>query len=745
MLAKKITSIQVSTKAWLILVLLSAVLAVPGFGQTKIKGIVKDVHGFVQADVLIYLEGRFDETTSDSTGYFELNSDIAQGEVAMLIGHKGDYLDIFEAITIDGPEVAVEIFFTQKTYELNTVTVKAKRNVEKEFMQLKSIQTLDAIFSSSDGNVLSSINTLPGANQVGETGELSVRGGAGYETRYFVDGMLLRQYLGSSAPGTGGSFRLPASMFKQFQLNTGGYSAEYGQALSSVLLMETQDLPSLYNEGVFVSPFFASAQVRTAIDDNTSLEADFSYVNFALINDLLPTDDPNRRLVQGPETVEGNAFFKKKLKNGGFFKSLNYASRSQVSLEDVDINQLDRKLQFHVDNDNIYTLNTLSYPLGEWNIKGAFAAGYDKTKIVIDTLANDESDRYGAFQPTEREWNAHLKLRAVRPIWSNLTLNIGTESFWTHSQFEIDQEQANISEILTAVYAESSIRFGRLNVISGSRLEYSNLLGEFNFAPRMNVTLNLPRKWILSYSSGKFFQTPQSDHLLWGTDNITFAKAQHHIIGVEKKFHEKQSLKVEAYDKRYTGLIKIIDDEYTSEGHGSTRGFEILWMDRKTFNNIDYWCNYAYTDAKRDHLDYLRSVQPEFASKHQASMVLYKNFPKISTIIGTSYTYQSGRPYYNPNRTAEAFLSDLTPDYHFTKINIAHSFNAGNNSVILVVTLDNLLGRRAIYNYEYATSDPTFRRPITPLFRRFLFVGGFLNFGTSKDSKKVREILRNRQ
>lgn len=713
--------------------------------QVSIEGYVKNVHGFPEANAFVYIEGTFDETVTDSTGYFELSTESEMGALIMLIAHKKDYLDAFEPITVSTAEMEVEVVFSQKIYDLELVTVTAKKTIEKEFMQVQSIQTLEAILSSSDGNLLSSMNTLPGAQQVGETGELSVRGGAGHETSFFVDGMLLRQYLSSSTPGTGGRMRFSADLFQSFQLNTGGYSAEYGQALSSILLMETKDLPTQFNEGFFISPFFLSSQTKTSLSKTASLESDVSYTNFSFISKLLKTDDPDKSLFGGPETIEGNLFFKKKLKDGGYFKSFLYGTKSKIGFADRDINRENGQIRYNLDNDNIYTTSSYKKQIKGWNVLGAISLGYDRENIGIDSVAKAEDILHGSFFTGETEWTGHAKVKAAKQFGNSVLLNVGSESFYSDKSITYRNLSAHLQELIWASYLEGSIRLSRrANLSLGTRFEYSTLLKKSSLSPRVNLTVNLGNNYTLNVAGGEFYQTPQYRYLTVDPAALKFQKSRHAILGLEKRFSRDQYLKFDLFHKRYDQLIQFNGNGVESTGHGYTRGFEILWKDQESIRSVEYHINYSLTDTKRKYLDYPIAAQPIFVSKHQGSLVVFKSFTKISTLVGTSYTYQSGRPFYNPNRTEAEFLADRTKDFHIAKVNIAYSFNMGDHSAILVVSLDNVIGNQQVYGYEYAAIDPTFRREITPLYRRFLFVGGFLNLGTSKDSKKMKELLRER-
>ncbi|MDA0196641.1 MAG: TonB-dependent receptor plug domain-containing protein [Bacteroidetes bacterium] len=86
------------------------------------------------------------------------------------------------------------------------------------------------------------VQTLPGATTVGESGRLFVRGGDADETNIYIDGLLVPTPYFSNSPNVGTSGRINPFLFSGAVFSTGGYSAEYGQALSSVLLLNTRNI-----------------------------------------------------------------------------------------------------------------------------------------------------------------------------------------------------------------------------------------------------------------------------------------------------------------------------------------------------------------------------------------------------------------------------------------------------------------------------------------------------------------------
>jgi hypothetical protein len=94
--------------------------------------------------------------------------------------------------------------------------------------------------ASANGDVTGALKTLPGAQQVGESEGLFVRGGTAAETKYFIDGTLVNNFFQGGAPNIAGYGRFSPFLFKGTVFSTGGYSALYGQALSSALILESK-------------------------------------------------------------------------------------------------------------------------------------------------------------------------------------------------------------------------------------------------------------------------------------------------------------------------------------------------------------------------------------------------------------------------------------------------------------------------------------------------------------------------
>jgi vitamin B12 transporter len=293
------------------------------------------------------------------------------------------------------------------------------------------------------------------------------------------------------------------------------------------------------------------------------------------------------------------------------------------------------------------------------------------------------------------------------------------------------------SENYEAIFTETNFSITqKWSARAGLRAETSSLTDEIKVSPRLAAFYTIAPKNKLTFSFGQFYQQPISD-FLWISKKLKLQQADHYIIGYQKET-STTIFRAEAYRKNYFNLIQTLTDT-TSTGKGYAQGVELFWKETGRIKNFDYWLSYSYLDTKRQYLNYPKAVQPNFAAAHNFVVVTNYFVNKIPLNIGFTYSYSSGRPYYNPNKPNSEFMTDFTPAYHNTGMTIAYLSTFFKAKSVLAFSVSNLLGNEQIFSYRYA-NDLT-REAITPLARRFFFLGLFLNWGVDKRSKTINDLL----
>ncbi|MCB9333657.1 MAG: Plug domain-containing protein [Lewinellaceae bacterium] len=186
-----------------------------------------------------------------------------------------------------------------------------------------------ALTASATADIAGAITTLPGTTRNGESGQILVRGGAAYETRTFIDGLYVQNPYNSSVPNVPARNRFSPFLFKGAQFSTGGYSAEYGQALSSALILHTEDLAPETTTGLSLMSV-GLGLAHTQRWERSSMSVSGSYTNLAPYFALIPQNiDWEAPLQSGG----GELIYRQKTSDAGMFKLYSSVNRSWMELQ----------------------------------------------------------------------------------------------------------------------------------------------------------------------------------------------------------------------------------------------------------------------------------------------------------------------------------------------------------------------------------------------------------------------------
>ncbi|MFX6827061.1 hypothetical protein ABTH45_19320, partial [Acinetobacter baumannii] len=91
------------------------------------------------------------------------------------------------------------------------------------------LKALDiATTAGANADISATIQTLPGAQRVGEQEGLFIRGGSAEEAKIIIDGTVVNNFFYSSVPGIAQRGRFSPFLFNGTVFSSGGYSAVYG-------------------------------------------------------------------------------------------------------------------------------------------------------------------------------------------------------------------------------------------------------------------------------------------------------------------------------------------------------------------------------------------------------------------------------------------------------------------------------------------------------------------------------------
>jgi hypothetical protein len=745
------------TKITLILILI--LFSGKAFSQSVISGKVFSKKSPLPG-ASITLKDTYDGTTSDSSGLFRFTTS-EKGDFILLISAVG-YKPFEQKLTLPGNLVALDVNLKEEVTELNAVIVSAGTFEAGDKKRAAVMSSLDiATTAGSNADISAALKTLPGTQQVGEQEGLFVRGGAGYETKQYIDGNLVNNPYGASVPDIASRGRFSPFLFKGTVFSTGGYSALYGQALSSVLLLESIDLPEKSEIDASFSPIVLGLGTQQlAKNKKSSYGFSYNYVNVGLYFAAVKQTPDYFKM---PVFHSGDANFRIKTKNGGMIKYYTTFSLSNLGLRRPDIDSSYLKDAFSLKNSNWY--NNLSYKenLGKgWKMTlgASFSTNLDKIKQEVQDAANQPKQ----FLPAVYWMNnknftlnnlQNLTLgRAVfeKRIKGLSAVRFGSEYWHMDYRPTYNNSAYKLVDNYSAVFAETSIYLSKdLAAQVGGRFEHSSIINKSDIAPRISLAYKTSKTAQFSLAYGVFYQKPEAQQL-YASSAMGFTKATHYIMSFQK-VNVDRIFRTEAYYKKYDDLIKQVPVSSSSiinnnSGSGYAKGVDLFFRDKKTFKNLDYWVSYSFIDTKRDYNNYPDLLQPNFAANHTASIVTKRFFTEIKSGFNLTYSWASGRPYYN-------ILTDVSNKYYIaergkTKSYSNLSFSAEwvpsvgkenpKSFIVWFASINNLLGTDNVYGYNYSYNGMN-RQPVTPTARRFYFIGCFISWGVDRTQDAINNNL----
>ena len=144
-------------------------------------------------------------------------------------------------------------------------------------------------------------------------------------------------------------------------------------------------------------------------------------------------------------------------------------------------------------------------------------------------------------------------------------------------------------------------------------------------------------------------------------------------------------------------------------------------------------------------------MQPNFAANHTASLVVKKFVTSLKTQFNGSYTFATGRPYYNirydqPSKSYKIFDQGKTINYNSLSFSVNYLPNINKTGAskfsVLVLSVTNVLGSRQVFGYNYSYNG-LHKEAVTPASSagRFFFLGYFLSFGVDRTEDVINNNL----
>lgn len=694
-------------------------------GQSILAGKIVDKEGKAIQGASISIKDTYDGATSSAEGLFKFQT-AEQGPQQIVVQYLG-FKTVTQNIDLTKDNTNLKFILLEDGNVLEAVTITAgafDASDEKKAVMLKPMDIVTT--ASAGGDIYGALSTLPGTQTVGEEGKLFVRGGDAYEARTHIDGLQVESPYQSRMQGIPTKGRFSPLLFSGTMFSTGGYSAEYGQALSSVLLLKTDGMPAenKFNVNLYTLGFGVSGTKKL---DNTAYIAALDYTNLGPYYNVV---SQNADWIKSPQTISGTLNVIHKTRSGGLSKTLfSYNDdRSELNYPYYGYDQ--PSVAVSLINNNLFIKHTYVNSISEHTkMDVGLAFSFDRNYLSLDTIAIDD----GLF-------SGQVKLKFVTWLSGKVNLSYGGDLIYKNFKEDIQLRQTaaalKYNDFQNTLFSELDYALSsKLALRIGFRGEHSSGIESYRMMPRASFAYSVGKHSQVSAAFGTFYQNPLYEYLKFST-GLKPEQATHFILDYQFKLKDRV-FRVEGFYKDYKDLVtfKITDDpnpgNYASDGYGYAKGIDVFYRDSESIKNGDFWVSYAYLDTKRRYQDYPVYATPKYFSKHNFSFVYKQWIASVKSYLGGSFTYASGRPYYDPNKSTAFFLTDKTKAYQNLSVNYSYDLSAITKiPVTFYTSVSNVFGSANIYGYNYAMNSSTNKYdliPVVPQASRFYLIALFMS------------------
>ncbi len=722
----------------------------------------------------VQLRGTTHGASTDVNGYFMI-SQVPAGNYTILVTYLG-FDSLTTQIHLNKKQILNKKFYLKKSsVNLGTVTVNAdyiERRTETRTSVIKiTPKTINKIPSiGGQADIAQYLQVVPGVIFTGDQGgQFYIRGGSPIQNKVILDGMTIYNPFHSI-----GLFSvLETDLIRNADIYTGGFNAEYGGRISSIMDITYRDgNKKRYAGNVSASTFGDKVLFEGPIVKQTSPESGSSSFVLSMKHSYL--------------AQSSKMFYKYIDKNGLPFNftdvygkvSLNSTNGSKISLFGFNFN----------DNVNGYKsianygwkssgggVNFVVIPgNAPVLVEGVFA--YSQYNSGINSTAmNDRSSFIGGF-------NGGLNFTY---FFGKNTLKYGLniEGYRTEYKF-INFIDTKIEQIENTtqlgMYVKYKAVLGKLLLEPGFRLQWYASLANVSPEPRLSVKYNITDKFRMKFAGGFYSQNliaATSDRdvvnlfygFLSGPENLPTSfnghpikhklqKAQHAILGAEFDLTKNLFLNIEGYYKYFSQLtninrFKIYNEENAPEGatenqtkdfiieKGNAYGVDAVF--KYEYQKWYIWFVYSlgYVHRFYENKDgKLASYTPHFDRRHNINAVVsYITGSKKQWEFSARWNFGTGFPFtqvqgfyehlqlpggVNTNYPIEngrlgIIYADIyqgrLPTYHRLDVDMKKNFYLSEKTkIVLDISIINVYNRKNVFYVDLVTDKVVYQLPFMP-------------------------------
>lgn len=746
-----------------------------------IRGVINDKTNktpILFANVMI--EGTTLGTSSNENGLFAL-SQIPKGTHTLIVSTFG-YQTFKKTIIIEKNDqiISLKIELIESQTELNTVYIDADEEIKKNTINISMHQVSQRDIkmiptTGGDADLATYLQVIPGVMFSGEQGgQLYIRGGTPIQNLVLIDGMTL--YNPFHSIGLYSVF--DTDIIQNVDVYTGGFGAQYGGRISSVIDITTRDGNKQKLAGkVSASTFMAKVNLEGPIKKPTEekpvsisylLSAKNSYLN-QTSQSLYSYIDKDNEVKEGlpysfedyygKVSINGDNGSKVNFFGFSFNDLVNYQSISSFNWKNVGAGA------------NFVLIPTSSPSI----IEGHFA--YSQYKIA------SSENNFGERESGINSFDFGFDFTSFKNK-NQLKYGFGANGTKTNLLFTNAVGRTineNVYNTDFYGYLSSLINIKRVVILEpGIRMQYYVSLGKVSVEPRLGLKYNISEKLRFKASTGIYSQNliaSNSDrdivNLFYGfisspenypetyTDkngNTTETEnalqtAIHYIGGFEYDFSNKLTANIEGYYKDYNQLFNINRNKLYEDTPENSNVNDLLKKDfiKETgasygldvslkYNNRSWYIYGNYSLGFSTRYDGVREYNPVYDRRHNVNIVVNHSLKKYPTWdFSLRWNFGSGLPftptkaYYGQsdfndginsdvitdNPTLTTYYGDLNskrlPNIHRLDFSVTKTITFKRNTKMEIIgSITNVYNEDNIFYIQRITNDVIYQLPIIP-------------------------------
>ncbi len=703
----------------------------------------------------ILLQGTSYGALSDEKGAFVINK-IPQGTYVVKVSYLG-YTDLYDTIEVHNATITKRYSLTPSSTTLDAVQIvgEGQRKEQETRTSVISVTPKDMSKMPAIGgqpDFAQYLQVLPGIISTGDQGgQLYVRGGTPVQNMLLLDGVLL--YNPFHSIGIFSVFDM--DIMSSADIYTGGYGAEFGGRISSVMDIKTRDGNKKHISGkIDLSNILGQVMLEGPIvklknDRKTSLSfilsAKGSYLHQA-----------------------SKVFYPYVGESGLPYNFLDlYGKVTLATLNGTKLNLFGFRFA-----DQVNYSEVADYNWNNWGVGANFQIVPGDAPTTIDGSLS--YSRYACllddkmFTPKNSSMDGFTFNLSFNYYLGKSLLQIGAEAVGFNTLYHYFSRlgsENTIEDHTTdmSIYAKFKYNWRNKILVEPSfRLQYYYALGEVSPEPRLAFKYNILKNLRLKLAGGLYSQnlisitsdndvvslfqgflsSPEHTYMTQTFRdeemNSRLQKAQHVILGLEYDPIPTISINMEGYFKNFSQLIsanryKQFDDEK-----------EFIWEKGKAYggditvkyDNKGYyvWLVYSLGWVKRqdDKMDYF----PHFDRRHNINLLASYSFGKRhSWQINARWNFGSGFPFtqtqaFFPSYVPSGIIDDYTtinedvdfiladynnarlPNYHRLDLGAKKKFFLGErHSLELSISLSNVYNYKNVFYVNRTTNDIIYQLP----------------------------------